>query len=92
MKRLFAFVMSLIFIVSVAGVTFAGDGAAVEGTVKKIDGKKITVKDTKGKEITVEVKDTAGAKIGDTVEIKGGKVTVKKPAVKKPEAGGAPGY
>lgn len=77
MKKLLALVISLIFIVSVAGVSFAADA---KGTVTKIEGKKITVKDDKGKETTSEVKDTAGAKKGDTVEIKGGKVTVKKPA------------
>ncbi len=83
MKRLVALFVILMFVIGVVGLSFAAD---VKGTVTKIDGKKITVKDDKGKETTVEVKDTGGAKVGDTVEIKDGKVTVKKPKT------GAPGY
>jgi len=49
--------------------------------------KKITV------EVTVEVKDLGGAKVGDEVEIKAGvvKVTKKAPEKKAPEKK-APGY
>jgi hypothetical protein len=71
MKKVLVLLVALVFALGVVGLSFAAD---VKGTVAKIDGKKITVKDEKGKEHTVEVKDTAGAKVGDKVEIKDGKV------------------
>jgi hypothetical protein len=84
MKRIVTLFVVLMFTIGIVGLSCAAD---VKGTVTKIDGTKITVKDEKGKETTVTVKDTAGAKVGDEVEIKGGKVTIIK---KKPAA--APGY
>lgn len=82
MKRIVALFVVLMFIVGVAGLSFAA--ADVKGTVTKIDGKKVTVKDDKGKKTMVEVKDTGRAKVGDKVEIKDGKVMVQK----KPAAAG----
>lgn len=84
MKRFLALCITVLFVISVAGLALA-DGT---GTVTKIDGKKITIKDDKGKETTAEVKDAAGAKVGDKVEIKAGAVKIMKPAEKKPAAGG----
>ncbi len=81
MKTVIAVLVALVFALSIVSVGFA---AEVKGTVTKIDGKKITVKDAQGKETTVEVKDTAGVKVGDTVMIKDG--VVKK--MPKPAAGG----
>ncbi len=79
MKKAIALLITFAFILGVVGIGLATD---VKGTVTKVEGKKITV------EVTVEVKDTAGAKVGDEVEIKGGVVKiVKKPAEKKPAAG-----
>lgn len=78
MKKLLVLIIAIVFTISVVGISFAAD---VKGTATKIE---ITVKDAKGKETKVEVKDTAGAKVGDMVVIKDGKVTVQK----KPEAGG----
>lgn len=75
MKRMVVLLIALVFIIGVVGLAYAAD---VKGSVTKIEGKKITVKDEKGKETTVEVKDTAGAKVGDPVEIKGGVVKVMK--------------
>lgn len=89
MKRIFIMLFALLFVFSVVSMAFA-DSAKIEGTVTKIEGKKVTVKDEKGKETTVTVKDLGGAKVGDKVEIKDGKVTVKKEPVKKPSP--APGY
>jgi len=77
-QKILVLLIAVMFTIGVVSLGFAAD---VKGTVAKIDGKKITVKDNKGKETTVEVKDTAGAKVGDKVEIKNGKVT-------KPAAGG----
>jgi outer membrane lipoprotein SlyB len=71
MKKILVLLVALVFTLGVVGLSFAAD---VKGTVTKIEGNKVTVKDDKGKETTVEVKDTAGANVGDKVEIKGGKV------------------
>jgi outer membrane lipoprotein SlyB len=83
-KKFLALCIAVLFVISVAGLAFAD----VKGTVTKIEGMKISVKDDKGKETTEEVKDTAGAKVGDQVEIKAGAVKIMKPAEKKPAAGG----
>lgn len=77
----------------VAAVTLAVSGPAVsaevKGTVAKIEGKTVTVKDDRGKETPVQVKDTAGIKVGDKVEIKDGVVTGQPTAPPKRRA---PGY
>lgn len=80
MKKVLAVFVALVVALGIVGLGFAQD---VKGTVTKIEAKKITVKDEQGKETAVEVKDTARAKKGDVVEIKGGVVKI----VRK-----APGY
>lgn len=80
MKKILVLLVALIFTIGVVGLAFA---AEVKGTVTKVDGKKITVKDAAGKETTVEVKDTAGVKAGDNVTIADGKVTKEAPKKKK---------
>lgn len=77
MKKAFVVFMALALAIGVASLGLAQD---VKGTVTKIEAKKVTVKDDKGKETTVEVKDTKGAKVGDTVEITGGVVKIVKKA------------
>jgi uncharacterized membrane protein YadS len=47
------------------------DYVAVKGEVTKIDGQKVTLKKTDGKEETITVKDTTELKAGDTYEKKG---------------------
>jgi len=88
MRAIVAVLLALVFTFSVVSLGFA---AEVKGTVAKVEVKKITVKDAKGKETTVEVKDTAGAKAGDEVEIKDGAVKIVKKAADKPAAGGGYG-
>lgn len=82
MKRILVLLVALVFTLGVVGLAFAVD---VKGTVTKVEGKKVTVKDASGKETTVEVKNPAGVKAGDKVEIKGGVVTKEgaAPAKKK---------
>ncbi|NTU43558.1 MAG: hypothetical protein HGA78_11035 [Nitrospirales bacterium] len=82
MKKVLVLFVSLVFAIGVAGISFAAD---VKGTVSKVEGTKITVKDAAGKESTVEVKDAAGVKAGDKVEIKDGKV--KKEEAKPAKSG-----
>jgi len=76
-KRILVLLIAVMFTLGVVSLGFAAD---VKGTVAKIDGKKVTVKDNKGKETTVEVKSAAGVKVGDKVTVKDGKVTKDKPA------------
>jgi len=90
MKRLLLILVTIVFTLGLVGIALV-ESAKVEGTVTKIEGKKVTIKDEKGKETTVEVKDLGGAKVGDLVEIKDGKITVKKKAEEKKPAA-APGY
>lgn len=77
MKKAVAVLMAMVFTVGVAGLAFAQDG---KGTVTKIE---VTVKDDKGKETKMTVKETGGTKVGDVVEVKGGVLKV----VKKKAAG-----
>jgi len=87
-KRIFVLLLALVFTLGLASFGFAADKPAaapkaeekkaveVKGTVSKIDGKKITVKDAAGKETTVEVKEVSkDLKVGDMVTIKDGMVT-----------------
>jgi hypothetical protein len=88
-KAVSALLTALVFALSVAGPLYAAhkeEAGVVKGTVTKIEPSEyeIAVKDDKGKETKVRVKDAAGVKVGDSVVIKDGKVT---PAV-KPRTGG----
>lgn len=75
-KVIIALLVALVFTIGVVGLSFA---AEVKGTVTKIEGKKITVKGADGKETTVEVKEVPkDLKVGDTVTINDGMVTVEK--------------
>ena len=82
-RKILVLLIAVMFTLGVVSLGFAAE-ADVKGTVTKIDGNKITVKDDKGKATTVEVKGTGGAKVGDKVAIKAGTVT----KAGKPAAGG----
>jgi hypothetical protein len=79
MKSLIALLVIVVFTLGIVGMAFA---AGVEGTVTKIDGKKVTIKDGSGKETTVtaEAKD---CKVGDKVKFDGSKLTKEGGAKKK---------
>jgi cation transport ATPase len=80
-KSIVALLVLIIFTVGTIGIAFAAEKGAVElkGTITKIEGNKITVKDAAGKETTVEVKSTANIKVGDRVTVKDGEVTRERP-------------
>ncbi|MFO0754364.1 MAG: hypothetical protein U0411_13705 [Thermodesulfovibrionales bacterium] len=75
MKALIALVVAMVFTFGIVGLSFA---AEVKGTVTKIDGSKVTIKDAAGKESTVEVKNAKEIKVGEMVTVKDG--TAKKKA------------
>ncbi len=81
-KSIIALAIAIIFTFGVATMGLAA-AAEVKGAITKIYGKKVTVKDDKGKETTVEVKEVKDIKVGDKVTIKDG--VVVKDAVKKEE-------
>ncbi len=89
-KSIIAIMIVIIFTLGIATMGFTAAAGELKGTITKIDGKKVTVKDDKGKETTVEVKEVKDVKVGDKVTIKDGviaKEAVKKeaPKKKKPE-------
>jgi hypothetical protein len=79
-----AVLVAAAFLLSFASISFAKEAEkmAVKGTVTKIEGNMVTVKDDMGKETTVDVKDVMDAKVGDMVKIKGGVIKKLEP---KPE-------
>ena len=88
-KKMFLMFVALVISLSFAGVSFSGhkeEKGEVKGMVTKIEVAEymVTVKDDKGKETKIKVKDAAGLKVGESVVVKDGKVA---PAV-KPKTGG----
>ncbi len=77
MKRFVALMALVFFVLGVVTIAFS---AEVKGTITKIDGNKLTLKQADGKEVTVEVKDAKGLKVGDYVIVKDG-VAKKKKAI-----------
>ena len=71
-KRIFFLLWGMMFIFVVAGLTFS---AEIEGTVIRIEGENIILKDAGGKEKVIEVKEVpVGLKVGDKIIIKDGTV------------------
>jgi ABC-type enterochelin transport system substrate-binding protein len=96
MRKLVVILTALVFVVGLVSAGFAAGTAKTakaEGTVVKVEGKKVTVREAKGKEVTIETDKTV--KVGDKVTIENGKIVkVETPAPakntkKKPAA---PGY
>jgi len=89
MRIFFALLTTIVFALSAAGPCYAAhkeEKGTVKGTITRMEpsGYEITVKDDKGKETKVNVRDAGGVKVGDSVVVKDGKVA---PAV-KPKTGG----
>ncbi len=66
-----------VFTLGIIGFAFAA-AQEVTGTVAKIEGNNVTIKDASGKETTVQVTDPKtiqDLKVGDKVKAEGGKVT-----------------
>jgi hypothetical protein len=73
MKKILFLVMAIFLVLSISGISFAAS-EFYEGTVMKISGDKITVKNNQGKVITV-VGSLKGLKVGDKVTVNNGKIT-----------------
>jgi len=91
MKKFMALTLTILFVFAMTTVSFAQPPAAapkaekaatvkaeIRGTVTKIDGKKLTIRQADGKEIVVDIKDTKGIKVGDRVTVKDGVAVIAK--------------
>ncbi|HUN53960.1 MAG TPA: hypothetical protein VMU29_02260 [Smithella sp.] len=68
MKRIALAVIAIIFIFAAADFSFAAYSFQVQGTVTKISGNQITIKDNQGQEISV-AGNVSGLKTGDKVSV-----------------------
>jgi hypothetical protein len=74
-KPIIAVLVAVVFLLSFVSLSFAKGTekeGVIKGTVTKIEGNMVTVKDDAGKETTVDVKDVKDIKVGDKVKIKEG--------------------
>ena len=74
-KRLIVLLMAMVFTLGIVSLSFPAQ--EVKGTVARIEGNKLTIRDDMGKEKTLKVKDLESLKeikVGDRVLVKDGKV------------------
>ena len=74
-KRLIVLLMAAVFTFGVVGLSLAAE--EVKGTVTKIEGTAVTIKDDTGGQTVVEVKDQKSLmdiQVGDKVSVKGNKL------------------
>lgn len=80
-RRLFIFFVVALFSLGIASSSFSGVvGEEVKGTVTKIDGGKVSIKDFMGDEKTVEPKNPealTNLKVGDRAMVKDGILTIE---------------
>lgn len=94
LKKLLIFLAVAVFSLGLASpVISAGMGDEVKGTVTKIEGTKVSVKDMMGDEKTVEPKNPealSDLKAGDRVALKDGILTKEGGAQSAPSPGSSP--
>lgn len=89
MKSIVAILIAALFLLGLESASFAWGKTTVKGTVTNIEDNKVTVKDAKGNEKIVDVKDVKDTKVGDKVVIKNGvvkKMTEKHKKTEKSES------
>jgi len=74
MKSIITVLVAAAFLLSLASLSLAAgaEKMGVSGTVTKIEGNMVTVRDDMGMETPVDVKDVKDTKIGDKVKIEDG--------------------
>ncbi|MBP2683581.1 MAG: hypothetical protein H6Q79_1620 [Deltaproteobacteria bacterium] len=93
-KHFTFFVISLLFLGLASTGLSAGMGEEVKGTVTKIDGGKVSIKDLTGGEKTIEPTNPdalTGLKVGDRVSVKDG-ILKKESGAGPPTPSPRPGY
>jgi uncharacterized membrane protein len=70
MKKIAVTVIALTFVFTVASLSFAANEFQMKGIITKINGNQITIKDDKGKEITVE-SNVSYIKVGNPILLYG---------------------
>jgi len=89
MKSIITLLVAMVFTLGMVSLTFAADVKEAKGTVTKVAGTTLTIKDATGKEETVKVSNAKDVKVGDMVTVKDGKATKEAaPAKKKSSSGG----
>jgi len=89
MKSIITLVVAMVFTLGLVSWTFAADAKEVKGTVTKVAGMTVTIKDAAGKEVNVKVNNAKDVKVGDMVTVKDGMATKEAaPAKKKSSSGG----
>jgi hypothetical protein len=77
-KKLFIYFVVALFSLGLASPGLSGGMGEAKGTVTKIEGSKVTIKDSMGMEKTVEPKNPEALKdlkVGDQASVKGGTLT-----------------
>ncbi len=91
MKSIITLLVAMVFTLGMVSFTFAANAKEVKGTVTKVAGMMLTIKDAAGKEETVKVSNAKEVKVGDMVTVMGGKATKEAapaaPAKKKSTGG-----
>ena len=91
MKSIITLLVAMVFTLGMVSLTFAADVKEAKGTVAKVAGMTLTIKDAAGKEVTVKASNAKDVKVGDMVTVKDGKATkeaASAPAAKKSSSGG----
>ena len=89
MKSIITLLVAMVFTLGMVSLTFAADVKEAKGTVTKVAGMTVTIKDAAGKEVNVKVSNAKDVKVGDMVTVKDGKATKEEaPAKKKSSSGG----
>ena len=74
-KSILVVLFSMLFVLSFVSASFANKDdktCQAKGTITKIEGNMVTVKDKMGEEKTVEVKDASGLKVGEKIKVRDG--------------------
>ncbi len=85
MKSIITLLVAMVFTLGMVSFTFAADVKEAKGTVTKVAGMTLTIKDAAGKEVTAKVSNAKDVKVGDMVTVKDGKAAkaAAAPAKKK---------
>lgn len=81
MNRRRLIVLGMVAVFTLGLVSLSVSAEEVKGTVSKIEGNKLTIRDDTGKQVTVSVQDPMtlkDLKVGERVSVKDGKVTKEK--------------